>query len=129
MKRLLAAAAAGLLVVLCASPVNSARSGAPVGEGDFAMYVAPSTLVLDAPCPWVTIHTGVPYSAVEGAAVEINGGEVPVAMTYADSRGQLVAKLKFAPVAERCDPPSATVDMMLVIGGEAASATAMVTVK
>ena len=99
------------------------------GEGDYAIYVAPSTIVLSAPCPWVTIHTDVPYVAVDAVSVEVDGKDTPVAMTYDDSCGRFVAKLKFGEVASRCGSGSATVSMALVINGNPAVAATTVTVK
>jgi len=119
--------AAAILAI--AAPFVTARTGKPAGQGDYAIYVAPSTMVTDAPCPWVTIHTDVPYSAVDDVFVEVDSQSVPVASTYADACGRFVAKLRFDDVIVCCAPPSATVSMTLVITGDTATASTTVAVR
>ncbi len=58
--------------------------------GGVAIVVSPHTLVLSAPAAWVSVHTNVPFGAVDRSTLELNG--IPVAWTKADSRGNLVAK-------------------------------------
>ena len=130
MRKLLVALAA-LCVVACvgAGPALSARSGQDGGEGDFAIYVAPGTIAKSAACNWVTIHTDVPFGSVEAASAAVDGNSVDVAATFADDRGNLVAKLRFSDVAGRVQPPSATIELTLAVGGDELSASETVRVK
>jgi hypothetical protein len=54
------------------------------------IVVSPSTLVFGSEGVWVTVHAEIPYSAVVGVSVTLDG--VPVVVTKADNRGELVAK-------------------------------------
>ena len=129
--RKLLVAVAGLFVVacMCAGPALSARSGQDGGEGDFAIYVAPGTIAKSAACNWVTIHTDVPFGSVEAAAVAVDGNSVSVAATFADDRGNLVVKLRFAEVAGQVEAPSATIELTVAVGGNELSASETVSVK
>ena len=114
---------------LCVGSALCARSGKDGGEGDFAIYVSPATIAKSAACNWVTIHTNVPFGSVDGASAAVNGGRVEVANVFADDRGNLVAKLRFADVVSRVDPPSATIELTVVVDGEMLSASQTVRVK
>lgn len=132
MRKLLVALAA-MCIVACvgAGPALSARSGQDGGEGDFAIYVAPGTIAKSAACNWVTIHTDVPFGSVEAASVAVDGNSVDVAATFADDRGNLVAKLAFSDVAGlvELEPPSAIVELTLAVDGDELSASETVRVK
>ena len=72
--------------------------------------ISPKALVLG-PCggPWVTVHTDIPYSAVQSSSLELGG--VGVAWTKADSLGNLVAKFAEADIEAIVSPPSVTLEM------------------
>jgi len=129
--RKLSVLAAVALVAGCLGAATGlcARSGQDGGEGDFAIYVAPGTIARSAACTWVTIHTDVPFGSVDAASVTVDGEAVDVAGTFADDRGNLVAKLRFADVAAVAAPPSATITLTLVVDGEDLSAAKTVSVK
>ena len=110
-----ALAAASIVACVGAGSALSARSGKDGGAGDFAIYVAPGTIAKSAACNWVTIHTDVSYHSVAGDAAAVNGTEVEVAVTFADDRGNLVAKLRFTDVVALVDPPSATITLTLTV--------------
>ena len=71
------------------------RAGKDGGEGETPIYVAPSTIVIGAPCPNVTIHTEISYGSVEGVTAAVNGELLTKVGTFADSRGNLVIRLSF----------------------------------
>ena len=122
-------AALCVVVGLCVGSGICARSGQDGGSGGFSIYVAPSTLVKGAPCPWVTVHTDVAYGAVDAASAEVDGSGVKIASTMADSRGNIVLKIRFDDVAELVAPPSATVTVTLVVDGEARVASETIVVR
>ncbi len=119
-------------VLLTAGVVStlSARTGPDGGEGDFDIYVSPGQIVKSAPCNCVTIHTDVPYTAVDGVSVAVDEVNYDGALvTFADDCGNLVVKLDFAGVAALVAPPTATIELTVVVDGVASSASADVRVK
>jgi len=101
------------------------RSGPDAGVP--AICVSPSTIVRTAPYPSVTIHTNLPYSkeAAGLVSVAVNGKPLPVASTFSDTSGDLVAKVQFGEVLDALgDATSAT--FTLTCGGWSASDTARV---
>lgn len=67
--------------------------------------VSPNTLFLDSAGVWVSVHTNIPYSAVETLSLQLNG--IDVAWTKSDAQGQLVAKFNLDEVKSIVAPPSA----------------------
>ena len=129
-KFLLAMVVACGVLGLAASSVSWGRSGPDGGEGQFAIYVAPGTIVPGAPCNWVTVHTDVTATAVTGVYAAVNGKSIDVAYTYADSLGNLVAKLRFKEVVALSGPTSATITLTLDLqAGGSISASETVRVK
>lgn len=70
---------------------------ATYGE-EVAIVVSPSTLNIESEGVWVTIHAEIAYRDVDTVTVALNG--IPVEVTKADSRGELVAKFCFDEVKE-----------------------------
>jgi len=67
--------------------------------------IAPQTLVLSSKSTaWVTVHTDLPYGAVQSASVTLDG--IPIAWSKADSRGYFVAKFQIAAIKGIAEPPS-----------------------
>ena len=122
---------AGILVGLSAGSALSYRSGKDGGDGEFAMYVAPATVVQKAPGDGVTIHTDVPLAAVAdgSVAVAVDGTAVPVNAVFADDRNQLVARVSASDVIEAAASETATITLTLVRDGQVQSASATVRVK
>ena len=69
-------------------------SGDSPGDGIIAIAVAPGTIALDAATQWLTIHADIPFGLVDltTVVVEVEGIEVEVGPTFADSLGDLVVK-------------------------------------
>ncbi len=81
----IAAAVCGALFVLMLGP------GIAFGQTyDDPVIVSPSTISMDSKGVWVTVHAAVPFSLVNDATVTLN--DIPVEATFADDRGDLVAK-------------------------------------
>jgi len=128
MKRVGSALVVGIVLLsLSAGSALCNRSGPDSGAGDFDIYVSPSVIVKSAPCPWITIHTSVPFSAVDTCSVTVNGTSVLIDHTYADSLGNLVVKLRFDDVAGLVSAPSAT--FTLVLDEESRATDTVVSVK
>ena len=121
--------AVGVVLLVTAGSGLCARSGQDGGDGDFEMYVAPNVLVKSAPCPWVTIHAEVRYSDTESVSVTVGDVIVDHSHTYADSRGNLVVKLKFDDVVAAVSGSSTTIGLTLVVDGTTQEATDTVQVK
>ena len=87
------------------------------GATTVPIVVSPNVLNLDSQGVWVTVHAEIPYSIVEGASVTLNG--IPVDATFADSRGDLVAKFIIEKVKDYvtsgCDVPG---DVTLTLTGD-----------
>jgi hypothetical protein len=69
------------------------------------IVVAPNVVYLASQGTWVTVHAEISYYAVSGASVSLNG--IPVKVTFADSRGELVAKFSLDAVKDIIGPPTA----------------------
>ncbi|NOR47200.1 MAG: hypothetical protein GQ533_04030, partial [Methanosarcinaceae archaeon] len=76
---------------------------------DIDIKIAPATLNLEFKGPWITIHTDIPYNEVNSDTIELNG--IPVFSTFADDRGNLVAKFKSADVKAIVVPSEATLTL------------------
>lgn len=67
--------------------------------------VSPQTLVLSSQSTsWVTVHTNLPYGAVQSASVTLDG--IPIAWSKSDARGYFVAKFQMIAVKDIAAPPS-----------------------
>lgn len=82
--------------------------GTARGE-EIAIVISPSTLNLDSAGEWVTVHAEIPFSVVDDASVELNG--IPVEATFADNRGELVAKFLIGDVKEIVEPGLVTLTL------------------
>lgn len=82
--------------------------GTARGE-EIAIVISPSTLNLDSEGEWVTVHAEIPFSVVDDASVELNG--IPVEATFADNRGELVAKFLIGDVKEIVEPGLVTLTL------------------
>jgi hypothetical protein len=60
------------------------------GDMTVPIVISPSTINIEHEGVWVTVHAEIPYVDVVGATVTLDGVEVE--LTFADSRGELVAK-------------------------------------
>ncbi|MGD9497606.1 MAG: hypothetical protein AB7Y46_14995 [Armatimonadota bacterium] len=67
-----------------------------------AIQIAPSTIVLDCNAMWVTVHTDLPYAAVDPTTVQLDG--IDMAWAKADACGRFVAKFVFEDVAAALAP-------------------------
>lgn len=78
-------------VIVCALMV-AAPGGMCAADGDVTVpiMISPSVVNLESQGVWVTVHAEIPYSAVDGYTVTLDG--VPVKTTKADARGEFVAK-------------------------------------
>lgn len=104
--------ARGLGVGLCALALVAGLWAAGMGVRQEALaaetvviQVSPSTIYIGSLGGGVTVHAEIPYSTVAGATVTLNG--LPVRATFADNRGELVAKFDLAAVKDIIAPPSA----------------------
>lgn len=80
-------------VLLFAAGV-AAESYEPCPEDSYPIFVqiiaAPNVLNLGNEGQWVTVHTDIPYSQVQGESVMLNG--VPILWDKSDTQGYYVAK-------------------------------------
>ena len=121
--------AAVVVLLVTAGSGLCARSGKDGGTGDFEMYVAPNVLVINAPCPWVTVHTEVRYGDVDGVSVRVDDQSVDYDHTYADSRGNLVVKLRFDDVVADVTDETATIELELTLDVDGVDQVAAATVQ
>ena len=80
-------------IVACFAGVFAAMLLAADARGEeltVPIVISPSTINLQAAGTWVTVHADIDYSDVVGASVTLDG--IPVKATFADNRGDLVAK-------------------------------------
>jgi len=81
-------------------------------EISISIKISPSTISLGSEGECVTVHADIPYAGVVTAELFLEG--VPVGVTKADARGDLVAKFDLDSVKNILSPGSAT----LVLFGE-----------
>ncbi|MCU0726254.1 MAG: hypothetical protein MUE73_10755 [Planctomycetes bacterium] len=93
-----------VLAVLGVVPWPTARADTDLLEID--VVVSPSTVFLASQGTWVSVHTDIPYGAVDHASLTLDG--VEVAWTKADSRGYLVAKFELDAVKAILSPGTVT---------------------
>jgi hypothetical protein len=119
--------------VLCLVAMGAALLTVGVGETQaaddvIAIKISPNCLVLDNPGVWVTVHADIAYATVDSATVTLNG--IPVKATFADNRGDLVAKFISGDVKDIVSPPAATLTLSgTQKDGEPFSITAVISVK
>lgn len=108
-RTVLAVAACSIaLVALAAPPPEGQESWADArADAEVSILVAPQTINLDgqADGDWVTVHTDIPYAVVDTGTVALNG--LAAAATFADDRGNLVAKFSLAAIRGMVAPPEA----------------------
>lgn len=98
MKKSLASIASVLATVVLAVAAQGADVTVPI-------VISPSTINLQAAGTWVTVHAEIDYSDVVGASVTLDG--IPVKATFADNRGDLVAKFLVGDVRDIVQPGTA----------------------
>ncbi|HNT33391.1 MAG TPA: hypothetical protein PKH07_00145 [bacterium] len=104
--------------------LSNSRTEDPIG-----VAVAPQLLILDTvQSGEVTVHTAIPYRSVLKGSVFLNG--IAASSTFADSRGQLVAKFKESLVEAIVEPPSAFLTLTgLYLDGSAFSGSETIQVR
>jgi len=95
MRRIVAPIAAVLSMVVLAAAARADDLTVPI-------VVSPSTINLQSQGTWVTVHAEIKYSLVVGASVTLDG--VPVNVTFADNRGELVAKFVVGAIRDIVKP-------------------------
>lgn len=106
MIRLIVPAVALCLVLGCGDGAFLSPKVISAESDAITITVSPNTLILDSQGVWVTVHTDIPYSQVDGVTVTLNG--IEVAVTKADARGDFVAKFELDAVKDIVAPPEAT---------------------
>ena len=96
-----------VLLSICAIGLFSGLFVGPVNADDLTVdiVISPNVINIDSKGVWVTVHAEIPYSVVAGASVKLNG--IDVTATFADSRGELVAKFCVDAVKEILEPGTA----------------------
>jgi len=98
------ASIAGVLAtVVLAAAVQGQELTVPI-------VISPSTINLQSEGTWVTVHAEIDYSDVVGATVTLDG--IPVKATFADNRGDLVAKFAVGDVRGIVKPGSVTLRLV-----------------
>ena len=86
-----------------------------------SIKVSPHVIVMRSPTDQLTVHTNIPYRTVDRYSVELvvepNGGSLNPLRTFADDRGNLVAKFDLDVVKGMVSPPDAT----FTLGGNTTS--------
>lgn len=106
MTRLIVPAVLFCLVLGCGDGAYLSPKVISAESDAITITVSPNTLILDSQGVWVTVHTDIPYSQVDGVTVTLNG--IEVAVTKADARGDFVAKFELDAVKDIVAPPEAT---------------------
>ena len=99
-------ALAGLVVAVT---VGSALSNGRIDADGAAIEISPNTLNLQSEGAWVTVHSNIPYGAVVGETVALDG--VSADVVKADNLGCLVAKFEIEAIQAIVAPPRATLTL------------------
>jgi len=97
------------IVLVLAALAVTAFAAAPPTVMDIYLKLSPDALVLGGPGVWVTAHTDIAFSSVDGTSVALEG--VEAVSVFADNRGQLVAKFRQADIEAIVSPPDATLTL------------------
>lgn len=85
-------------------------AGVPTNDYEIVpIVVSPNVINLRSQAVWVTVHAEIDYSAVVGATVTLDG--IPVVSTFADDRGDLVAKFNSADIKGIVQPGMVTLTL------------------
>jgi hypothetical protein len=114
----------GLFSVLLFSGITAAQPGPDrAAPDDLVIQVAPQTIVLDRDAKsgnvWVTIHAEIDFSRYYVVSVQLDnddGTVIDAEFTFADNRGDLVAKFMYDEVAEELGPGPATLTLFVENG-------------
>lgn len=87
----------------------AAFAATPPTVMDIYLKLSPAALVIGGPGEWVTAHTDIAFSSVDGTSVALAG--IEAVSVFADDRGQLVAKFRQADIEALVAPPSATLTL------------------
>ena len=98
MRTIVASIAGVLATVVLAAAAQGEDLTVPI-------VISPSTINLESEGTWVTVHAEIDYSDVVGATVTLNG--ITVKSTFADNRGDLVAKFAVGDVRGIVEPGTA----------------------
>ena len=107
------------LLLLCSTGAARPSPGPVAGE-DLVIQVAPQTIILGRTANsgnvWVTIHADIDFSSAYVVSVEIEGNSgqtIDAEFTFADNRGDLVAKFSYDDVAYLLGPGDATLTLQV----------------
>ena len=106
-----------ILVILLSSMAYIGIAFADTEQDTIDIKIAPATLNLEFEGPWITVHTNITFAEVNTSTLELTALEfdsISAVSTFADNRGNLVAKFDSADVKEIVAPPEET----LVLTGE-----------
>ena len=106
----------GTLILVMIAMVG--LTGIALGQDNTVdLVVSPNVLNLGSNGGVVTLHAEIAYSAVVGTDLEVDGQSLPIASTFADSRGELVIKCRLATVKSMVAVGDATFDLTVYTGG------------
>lgn len=112
----------------CRHQAGSATPGAALTDLEIYVKVSPHVIVLASVGEWITVHTNIPYSRVDGSSVALNG--VPAALTKADLKGYLVAKFIQTDIKAIVAPPEALLELSgLTVDGDEFAGSEVVEVR
>jgi hypothetical protein len=91
-----------VLVNTAAAVALAVFANNPLAAEEIAITVAPNVINIASASTVVTVHTDIPFSAVAGATVELNG--IEISWWKSDSRGYFVAKFEAGEVKGIVEP-------------------------
>jgi len=92
-----------------AAPDVAATATTRAEETEIAIVISPAVLTLDTPGTWVTVHTDIACSQVDGATLRLSG--VVPDVIKSDNHGDLVAKFVRGDIEAIVAPPEATLTL------------------
>ena len=79
-----------VLMSIVATVAMTIFASSPLAAGEIDIVVSPNVINIASQSTVVTVHTDIPFSAVEGASVSLN--DVGITFWKSDNRGFFVAK-------------------------------------
>ena len=103
------------LFAVCVSPIQSTASADGLVRA-VSIRVAPATLAMESAAGVMTVHAGIRYTDVskdDTVMLDVNETEIPALYTFADDRGNLVAKFDIDAVKAEVRDDQEALELML----------------
>ncbi len=103
-----------VLMSIVATAAMTVFASSPLAAEEIGIVVSPNVINIASQATVVTVHTDIPFSAVEGASVTLN--DIGITFWKSDNRGYFVAKFSSEEV-KALDEVKAGMTVILTLSG------------